>query len=261
MSSNGPPVNLKYICQTHQDDVWLSLNANLPGGVKGHEGFHPVTIKAAYVIELIYQMFEGAESLIRDSASSSVKFLSALGVVASAIELLGKCLQGSEEPWADSPDCLKSGLRWLLKPDLSRTSGTGQDSPFTVTSKSTTYTIDDLMKLRNFSAHGQATTGETNLPWTLDPELLIEFPNKMGDGINHYWAIIAWPDNLKDNPGPHWPDDPDQIDQLSRTYCQRIANVKIVAVHAAQPILKSWVKFESQSAGDEFYNLDFEVPK
>ena len=71
----------------------------------------------------------------------------------------------------------------------------------------------------------------------------------MAEGINSYWSILAWPE------------DNTEILKLSDELCKNMAAASIVAVHASQPILASWEKFEKQDAGAEFSKLNFSVPK
>jgi hypothetical protein len=112
-----PPVNWD-----EQARQWRDLNATgqlINGKIwLGLPGFYPLTIKAAYVIGVIYDLCLTVSHLLHDKRRQQF-YIPAYGIFASGVDVLGRCLQGNEShnPGIDrdKPDIL-AGFKWLRSP-------------------------------------------------------------------------------------------------------------------------------------------------
>src|SRR5436305_1402247 len=121
--------------------------------IAGRPEFTPLEIKGAYLMGVIYQVCENVELLI-ECGPWPVGYISAYGVFTSGIELLGRCITGDPDYHRSN---LNRGLNQLIDPtppmalnNIVIRRGTGGIE----------YTVEDLTNLRNFAAHGQATTAK-----------------------------------------------------------------------------------------------------
>src|SRR5437867_3702890 len=75
-------------------DVWKEL-----GRVsKVNPNFEPVEIKAFYVIGLMEDFCSSVEWLLRADDAWPDKYLPAFSLFASAVDLLGRCVTGNDQP-------------------------------------------------------------------------------------------------------------------------------------------------------------------
>jgi hypothetical protein len=167
--------------------------------------FTVLEIKAFYAIGLIFEICASVDCLLKASLSknehpltyrvftSGGRYLPAFGVFASGIELLGRCLIGNETPQVN--ENLKVGFHYFAKPTLKPLlDNIPMSTEVVKTSRS--YSIQDLIDLRNYAAHGQSTVGEkdtsgrllpkTNLPG-IERDLFSKLPEKMGSAMQVYW--------------------------------------------------------------------------
>ena len=213
---------------TQEARMWADLNTDSGG----HPGFHPLTIKAAYVLGVIHDVCESVDWLLKFPQAWPVTYPSAFGLCAAGMELLGRCLRGNQGTRGSSLD-LKTGFEWLK----SSTPRTGiSPSALTVT-RYNDYEIDRLVTLRHFTLHGQATV-EVGKAIVLDIELLNDFPWLIGNAIEMYWDKLL----------------------NSEHYCEQLAKANVLPLRSA-PLRKIWRLFGRQgtSAGTAFYAFDWQI--
>jgi hypothetical protein len=201
MNGRKVPVSLADpYASVYNDLEWRSLQASV-----ANSQFTVLEIKAFYVIGLMLEVCASVDCLLKASLSknehplayqvftSGGRYLPAFGVFASGVELLGRCLTGNET--AQVNENLKVGFHYLAKPTLTPLlTSIPMGTDVVITSRS--YSIQDLIDLRNYAAHGQSTVGEkdasgrlvpkSNLPG-IERDLFGRLPEKMGDAIQVYW--------------------------------------------------------------------------
>ena len=200
---------------------WMSLNA----AVQGNPDFYPLTVKAAYVIGIIYDICESVSHLLAHSSAKTTTYIPAYGVFASGIELLGRCVNGNSTTHGCVAD-LKTGFKWLVSSSYS----TVQDSHVLITTSSYTYTIEMLAALRHFAAHGQATSRVTAAGTyqfgNIDYEILSKMPPLIANGLERYWNQLQDDEDL----------------------CNKLAKANIIALRN-WPVFRSWTLFEKDESG------------
>jgi hypothetical protein len=228
MVSNDLPVRFFIHVPTDQDDTWRELNRQ----VGGREDWPPIIIKGVYVVGVMYGICRSVETIIGSPNLSPVMYLSAYGICASAVELLGRCLTGDDSIGSHSRANLSRGYTWLID----HNNVIVDENAVVVRTTSREYTIEDLIALRNFAAHGQAMA--MSMPWDLDHELLAPFPRLFGDGMEHYWFQL----------------------QNSEEVCRNLARTRLIAIQGG-PILHMWRFFGpmKQSAGGPFYQFNWRI--
>jgi len=219
-------------------DQWVELN-KLAGG---NPEFTAVEIKAFYVVGLLDDICQSVDWLLRAPDAWPDKYLPAFSLFASGVDLLGRCLTGNMTD--DHNENLKVGFHYLAKPNpeppakaLSRAEA---EATVVAPTNIHQYTVADLVALRHYTAHGQATT-RGGLPG-LHVELLDGFPKLIGKAMNTYW------DGL----------------QSHDEYCIRMANAKFEAYRERVEPLKDTLEYFSHpgnSIGGLFYKLDWQVYK
>ena len=151
------PVNVKLQNPTESIDgwneqaqQWLSVNKD----VNGNPDFYPLTIKAMYVIGVIHTICESVSILLRDQNAKVTAYLPAYGVFASAVEILGRCIQGNSAP-RSSKD-LEIGFKWLGSSFSETSKDDYENFPNHIILIQTTtykYAIPELVALRHLAAH------------------------------------------------------------------------------------------------------------
>lgn len=174
--------------------------------------FTAVEIKAFYVVGLILEICASVDCLLKaDSLSeddhplayeifrSGGRYLPAFGVFASGIELLGRCLTGNDTPQVN--ENLKVGFDYLASPNVKprlSLKNTEAEKTYVITT-SRPYSIQHLIDLRNYAAHGQSTVAQKDAagrrvpmssPPGIERELFTPLPRKMGGAIGTYWASL-----------------------------------------------------------------------
>ena len=186
------PVNVKLENPTidvndwkFQAAQWKELNTDL-----GNRDFFPLTIKAFYVIGVIYILCQSVDILLKHSNAVNVTFLPAYGVFASGIELLGRCLRGENKNWQNVNN-LKKGYLWLSD---CQDKNQHIDKKILIRTSKGSYSIDDLIALRHFSAHGQATINEKkegeSILKSMDLEILSSMPSLLAPALGKYWSDL-----------------------------------------------------------------------
>lgn len=209
---------------------WLTINSD----VNGHPDFYPLTIKAAYVIGVIHTICESVSILLKDPQAKLITYLPAYGVFASGIELLGRCINGDSSTNGSTKD-LESGFKWLGASYFESYKNSYKTVPEGIVLIQTSkymYTISNLVALRHFAAHGQATSkkiAKTNY-YTfgyIDYEILAQFPPLLANGLESYWHEL----------------------QSSDTLCNNLAKANVIALRKL-PVFLSLSLFEKNSGGD-----------
>ncbi|MBC7261893.1 MAG: hypothetical protein H5T63_07740 [Chloroflexi bacterium] len=222
------PVNVKLITPTvtipnwdQEAKEWMRLNE----AARRNPGFYPLTVKAAYVIGVIHDICESVSHLLAHPRARTTTYIPAYGVFASGIELLGRCVDGNFTISGNVAD-LKTGFKWLASPLYN----TVDDSHILITTSSYAYSIEMLVALRHFAAHGQATSRVTAAGTyqfgSIDYEILSKMPPLIANGLERYWDQL-----LKDE-----------------EFCNRLATANVIALRS-WPVFKSWVLFEKDKLG------------
>lgn len=164
---------------------FVALNAQ----AGGNADFREIVIKGAYLLGTALDIFEGVTVLVEHPRARSVTYRLAFGVFASAVDLLGRALSGnstiSPKAGRGATD-IQVGFEYLrtrafpIPPSAPRTGAA------VITTSSAAYSAADLIALRHFAAHGQATAKFS----AVDDELLSRCPGLFGDAIEAYWAIL-----------------------------------------------------------------------
>jgi hypothetical protein len=232
---NEAPVNVKLQEPTIEiegwdEDAqkWLTINKD----AQGHPGFYPLTVKAAYVIGVVHTLCESVSVLLKDPQTKLVTYLPAYGVFASGIELLGRCINGNSTTFDNTKD-LKAGFRWLAASCFESYRNSYENVPDELVLVQTSkymYAISNLVALRHFAAHGQATSREVAKNsyafGYIDYEILEQFPPLLADGLELYWHEL----------------------QSSDVLCNNLAKADIIALRKL-PVFLSWSLFEKDSEG------------
>jgi hypothetical protein len=211
------------------DAIWIQLNAE----AHGNPGFSPMMVKAAYVIGIIHSLCESVSCLLVH-CPARVSILPAYGVFGSAVELLGRCLNGSDTTRGSTRD-LKTGFNWLREGKvLDSDVGTVTQTPTQI------YTVADMVDLRHFAAHGQATAKQTPV---LDADLLENMPRLLADGLEKYWNEL----------------------QQREDRCNALGKANVLALRS-WPVFLSWSLFERRPDGTYhsmtkiFETFDWQTP-
>jgi hypothetical protein len=196
-----------------QEALWLEVDRE----ALGHPDFYPLTVKAAYVIGVTHDICESVQILLSHRGPREVTFIPAYAVFSAGVELLGRCVNGNKKSTGSVKD-LKTGFKWLVssQPD------TVSDTQEIVKTSAASYSVDALVALRHFAAHGQ---GNSNSLPSLDFELLAPMPAKIADGLERYWNALNSSDLL----------------------CERLAVANIRAFRH-WPVFKSWVLFQGNAS-------------
>lgn len=215
-----PPINVKLRNPTitvanwsQQSDNWIALNES----VGGNANFYPLTIKFGYLIGVIHDICESVVHLLTDKAfAKRTGYIPAYALFASGIEILGRCVKG--EPKAHK-STLKVGLQWLADARFPEYAQVSKDTILIATTQRQ-YKIEELEQLRNFAAHGQATSEF----YTIDFEILAQILPLLRDGLEHYWAKLCDDENV----------------------CNNLALADIVPLRG-WPVLKTWLLLQGNS--------------
>ncbi len=219
-------------------NIWLELNRQAGGS----PDFAPVEIKTLYVIGLISDICQSVEWLLKAPDAWPNKYLPAFALFASGVDLLGRCLIGNTT--AGLHGNLGIGFHYLARPtpqpppkDISHID---REAVIVVGTNRRQYTVADLVALRHYTAHGQATTSD-KLP-EIHIELLDTFPKLMGNAMETYWKGL----------------------QIDNEYCNRMGSAKFEPYSNRAEPLKHTIEYfsiQGNSIGSLFYRLDWQVYK
>jgi hypothetical protein len=200
---------------------WLKLNA----AVGGNPDFYPLTVKAAYILGVIHDLCESIAILLRSSPNPAITYLPAYGILASGVDLLGRCIRGERDTGGRSGGCIETGFRWLAPGDH----GEPSHLVIVVETSAAKYSVTDLVALRNFAAHGQAVAHPRPLHGVrdLDYELLDALKPLLAAGLERYWNALQHDDGL----------------------CNALAKANVLAFRN-WPVFRIWTLFERNANGD-----------
>jgi|GEM_PF-1252480 len=165
-----------------EEPRWIALNRE----VGGHPDFFPLTVKAFYVIGLIWAACKSVGILLDGFERPHTTYFPAYAVFASAIDLLGRCVNGSQGTASAGRD-ITAGFQWLANPDIGSYANVDPNDVF-VNTENSSYSIQTLVAFRHFAAHGQARSNRT-LP-NYDFFILGEMPPKLAAGLESYWSAL-----------------------------------------------------------------------
>jgi hypothetical protein len=187
--------------------------------------FTPLEIKAFYVVGLLLEICASVDCLLKANSISKNehplahqvynaggRYLPAFGVFSSGIELLGRCLTGNET--ADVNENLRVGFYYIGTPNHTPLLHHIPMTEPVISATNRSYTVQDLIDLRNYAAHGQSVVGEkdpsgkrvpkNSLPG-IERQLFVPLPQKLGDATDTYWARL----------------------QNNQEHCERLAKARI----------------------------------
>jgi hypothetical protein len=238
---NNAPVNVLLENPTQafpkweeESKKWRALNRS----IFGNRDFYPLTIKGAYVIWVIHSICSCVDLLLKDKSVNSVNYITAYGVFASGLDLLGRCVRGNDSTLGSSKDLI-TGYKWLASTFFVDYRNDYESVPnglvFVQTSKFM-YSILNLVALRHFAAHGQATSREVGVSGYefgyIDFEILAHMPPLLAKGLDEYWSRL----------------------QASEALCNNLAKAKVIAFRNT-PINISWSLFEAVATG-KYYSIN-----
>jgi hypothetical protein len=185
----------------------------------------PLTIKAGYVIGVIYGICESVSQLLGHPSAQQTTYLPAFHVFASAVEILGRCIRGNADAWGSVAD-LKTGFRWLAESDQLGL----HDDTVLVKTRSGKYTIDMLTALGYYAGYrgikAKKKSGATRHFGEIDPEILAKMPPLLAEGLQRYWNRL----------------------QRSKRLCNKLAQARIIALKD-WPVLHSWLLLDRDGDG------------
>ena len=172
-----------------------------------------------------------------DSKKRDITFIPAYGVLASGIELLGRCVTGNPSAYKSEED-LKAGFWWLAKGSYQDVNG----NHILIETTRQKYSITDLIALRHFAAHGQATM---NRVVDFDYDIFAQIGNPgehlIAIGLEKYWTTV----------------------KESEEICNRLARANIMPFRSA-PLLETLKLFSAlpyQSVTEIFSKFDWHTQR
>jgi hypothetical protein len=222
-----------------QAQQWINLNTT-PATIRGYTGhghpdFYPLTVKAGYVVGLIYDVCGAVTALLHDKRTRREHFLIAYGVFASAIDLLGRCIQGNSTYRANAngqPLDVKMGFRWLKRLDMNYINV--NDNDILVSTPQGQYSIDMLVAMRHYAAHGQATTNKNSYVFNeIDYDVLELMPLLLAEALEVYWNMLQARDHF--------------TTQDATILCNHLAHANIAAFRHA-PIHNIWILIQQHGS-------------
>lgn len=200
---------------------WIALNRE----AKGNPEFEPLTIKAAYILGVIHSICESVECLLQNRNQYAIEktYIPAYGVFASGVDLLGRCVKGEADPTKAG---IWAGFKWLADTNYRNV----DDDQVLIQTAGREYRIRDLVALRNFAAHGQATDKQIEQAvFEVDYEILDTIQPCFSDGLARYWNELIYGDSAEN-------------------LCNMLGRANIVRFRS-WPIFLSWSRFERDEFG------------
>jgi len=148
--------------------------------------FSPLTIKALYVVGLILASCRSVSLLLNGKLLISTTYYPSYMVFSSSVELLGRCLSGNRTTRKSTNDLI-DGFKWLATPKYPEYCDVSTSDRF-IKTKYFTYSINDLVAIRNFTAHGQAISAGLK---QFDYLILEEFPPLLGEAVGKYLDYLS----------------------------------------------------------------------
>lgn len=191
------------------EPLWIQLNNES----NGNPAFSPLAIKGAYVIGVIHGLCESVSCLLR-GLPGDVSVLPAYSLFAAAVDLLGRCLNGNKRDTGSGRD-LRTGFNWLVASSIDDT----DERPISSTSTQS-YTVADLVQMRHYASHGQATLKGASP--VFDYEILEHMPPLLAKGLDAYWAELG----------------------AREDFCNSLARANVLPVRN-WPVFQSWSLFDA----------------
>jgi hypothetical protein len=223
----GPPVTFaKTDVPMDNEARWQQLDAD------NLVAWPLIAIKAAYVLGVIHDCCESVEWLLKfpDAANPRpwpITYLPAVGICLSSIELLGRCLLGYTGHDGNRGRNLEAGITYLFA-----TAPRHSTPGVLALTQYGAYSLDDLIALRHFTAHGQGAVNPNRAFRGVDVELLDAFPQLIGNALDRYWNSLQ--------------QDPQQCDLLGQANIVPLRNT---------PIDKMWRLFEFDPTAGRYHSI------
>jgi hypothetical protein len=224
-----PPVQFAKIAPSMKDEErWRQLHEDTGNIVN----WPPIALKALYVLGIIHDTCESVNWLLRFPNTTSpqpwpVTYLPAVGLCLTSLELLGRCLLGYAGYDGNHGKNLESGIAYLF----SVTPRNETPGVLAVTQYGM-YSLDDLVALRHFAAHGQATVNPKRPFRMIDVELLDAFPQLIGNALDRYWNTL----------------------QSEESACEVLAQANVLPLRIT-PILKMLRLFEYDPIASKYHSI------
>jgi hypothetical protein len=171
---------------------WAKLNY----AASNNDGFKPLTAKALYITGIILDYCHCVTILLDEEHFISTAFYPAYATFASAVELLGRCINGNRTKKNAGND-LTTGFKWLAAPAANKYQSISDNHILVHTGNA--YPIKELVALRNFSAHGQGVNPSTFKRF--DHFILEKMPALIGNAMEAYLTELKSSDDLANNLG------------------------------------------------------------
>jgi len=237
----GAPVNVKLEAPTLSIDGWQTQAEQWRKINPGNSAFYPLTIKAGYVIGVIYDICECVSHLLKYPSNITSVYIPAYGVFASGIELLGRSIRGN--PSFKNPDKdLKFGFKWLASWDEPEKYLIVSDKHELIETNTRSYTIQELITLRHFAAHGQGRMGESSRAKNItnvDIHILMKMPFLIKNGLEVYWSRLQGYSGNDLVSERTW-------NEFAEFLCNTLAKANITPFRD-WPVFRSWSLFDPNS--------------
>jgi hypothetical protein len=236
------PVNVKLEIPTVTLDNWEEQAEQWREINPGNSAFYPLTVKAGYVIGVIYDICECVSHLLKYPGNYQSVYIPAYGVFASGVEILGRCLRGNAS-FKNADKDLKFGFKWLASWESPQNYTQVPQSCKLVRTSSREYTIQELMTLRHFAAHGQGRMGESATGsdiTSIDSEILEKMPYLIKNGLEAYWSRLQPYPGRQEITEESW-------NSLAEELCNKLAEAKITPFRD-WPVFRCWSLFDPQHA-------------
>lgn len=170
--------NVQLVSPSSDLYIWTELGASVGANPK----FNALTLKALYITGLVLALCRSVNLLLSKDYLISTTYYPAYAVFASTIDLLGRCLRGNGKTKQSMQD-ITEGFKWLANPNFDAYGAIPKDH-ILVKTILYDYTIEDLVNLRNFAAHGQGANKAKIQDF--DYFVLSKMPPIIGSAVQYY---------------------------------------------------------------------------
>jgi len=232
------PVNVMLETPTVILDNWEEQAKQWKETNPGNPAFHPLTVKAGYVIGVIHDLCECVSHLFEYPGDYQTTYIPAYGIFASGVEILGRCLRGNPD-FSKAEKDLKFGFKWLASWESPQGYAQTPLNYILVKTSTRDYTIRELMTLRHFAAHGQGVIGSNIV--SLDPKILDKMPSLIKNSLETYWSRLQKYSGNKEVSEGSW-------NKFAEGLCNNLAKANITPFRD-WPVFKCWSLFERDHTG------------
>jgi hypothetical protein len=222
---------------TKEASLWTELRRTAGASAR----LFPLTVKAGYVIGVMYDIFQSVSHLLQHPQVKELTYVPAYQSFCSGVELLGRCIRGNTDLWGNVAD-LQAGFKWLADSEQVGL----HDDTVVIKTKHQKYTVDMLTALGHYAGLGSATAKRSyrgmRHAGRIDPELLEKMPPLLGEGLGRYWRRL----------------------QNSERLCNKLAQARVIGLKD-WPVLSTWLLRDGQdgasvpSVADTFGELDWSL--